>query len=161
MEQEKLKREIKRKALLRLEEAARTQEDFEEIVRLWDHLDANRERKERAHEIGRDAVPLEWGASKEDAYCICASSVAWQQMMRGDLLEMIFDSPEAFQQLVEDADVFEAIQGLSVRHKELLYLHMVRLYTCEEIAAMKGLTDRNIRKVRVSMMKKIRAALSQ
>ncbi|MCM1568488.1 MAG: hypothetical protein NC081_03460 [Roseburia sp.] len=31
-------------------------------IKWWDKLDANRERKEREHEIGRSAVPLECAA---------------------------------------------------------------------------------------------------
>ena len=43
----KLKRELRAEAMTRLEEAARTEKDFENVVACWDKLDANRERKER------------------------------------------------------------------------------------------------------------------
>ena len=59
----KLKRELEQEALARLEDSARTEEDFENVVTWWNRLDANRERKERYHEIGRSDVPLEWGMS--------------------------------------------------------------------------------------------------
>ena len=49
----KLKRELEREALSRLEDAARTEEDFQNVITWWNRLDANRERKERYHEIGR------------------------------------------------------------------------------------------------------------
>ncbi len=55
----KLKRELRREALTRLEDAARSQSDFEEIIAWWDKLDENRERRERDHEISRGDVPLE------------------------------------------------------------------------------------------------------
>ena len=45
--QKKLKRELRQEALIRLEEAARSQRDFEEVVAWWDKLDENRERRER------------------------------------------------------------------------------------------------------------------
>ena len=57
-----LHREARALAVRRIEESARTEEDFKEVIRWWDRLDANRERKERDHETGRSAVPLEWGA---------------------------------------------------------------------------------------------------
>ena len=38
------------------EDAARSVSDFEEVVKQWDHLDDNRERKERYHEIGRENI---------------------------------------------------------------------------------------------------------
>ena len=60
-----LHREARALALSRLEDAARTLEDFNEIIDWWDKLDANRERMERAHEIGRtDEELLTWGASE-------------------------------------------------------------------------------------------------
>ena len=58
-ERKKLKRELRAEALARLEDAARTQKDFENVIAWWDKLDANRERRERYHELSRsgDDVP--------------------------------------------------------------------------------------------------------
>ncbi len=55
-----LHREARALAIRRIEESARTEADFENVLYWWDKLDANRERKERDHETGRSAVPLEW-----------------------------------------------------------------------------------------------------
>ena len=44
--QKKLKRELRQEALTRLEEAARSQQDYKEVVAWWDKLDENRERRE-------------------------------------------------------------------------------------------------------------------
>lgn len=51
-----LKRELRAIALKRLEDSARTVSDFEEVIKEWDHLDDNRERKELYHEIGRENI---------------------------------------------------------------------------------------------------------
>ena len=51
-----LKRNIRAIALKRMEDAARSISDFEEVIKQWDHLDDNRERKERYHEIGRENI---------------------------------------------------------------------------------------------------------
>lgn len=59
-----LKRELRAQALLRLEDGARTEEDFKEVIKQWDHLDDNRERKERYHEIGREMNRLTEDAPK-------------------------------------------------------------------------------------------------
>ena len=40
-------------AIRRIEESVRTEEDFKEVIRWWDKLGTNRERKERDHETGR------------------------------------------------------------------------------------------------------------
>ncbi len=62
-ERKQLKRDVEAEALKRLEDAARTVEDFNNVVAWWDRLDANRERKERYHEISRsgDALPIDFG----------------------------------------------------------------------------------------------------
>ena len=54
-----LHREARALALRRIEESARTEEDFREVIRWWDKLDSNRERRERDHEKGRSDIPLE------------------------------------------------------------------------------------------------------
>ncbi len=51
--QTQLKREIRLEALAILEETARTEEEFAAIIAEWDSLDANRERRERYHEVKR------------------------------------------------------------------------------------------------------------
>lgn len=65
-----LKRELREQALKRLEDSARTLRDYENLVAWYDRLDANRQRKERYHELFRsgDDVPLDYGAS-EDTLC--------------------------------------------------------------------------------------------
>ena len=48
--EKRLKRELRAEALRRLEDAARTEADFDVVVKEWDRLDRNRERRERDHE---------------------------------------------------------------------------------------------------------------
>lgn len=79
-----LKRELRAQALLRMEDGARTEEDFKEVIAQWDHLDDNRERKERYHEIGREMVRLTDDAPKDPLiipYPIYHTY--WRQMMKG------------------------------------------------------------------------------
>ena len=63
----KLKRDLEREALIRLETAARTPADYQYIVSWWDRLDANRERRERYREVLRsnDTLPLETGEAPD------------------------------------------------------------------------------------------------
>ena len=69
-ERKKLKREIQAEALARLESAARTVSDFENIIAWWDRLDANRERRERYHELSRsgDDIPFDYGVSINELF---------------------------------------------------------------------------------------------
>lgn len=48
-ERKKLKRELEREALTRLEEAAKTQDDFQNVTYIWNRLDSNRKRMSIGH----------------------------------------------------------------------------------------------------------------
>ena len=92
----RLKRDLEREALLRLEEAARTSADFQYILSWWDRLDANRERRERYHEILRsgDVLPLETGRADDGAvFPAAVNPVLDRQLHRGHFLDMIFYCP--------------------------------------------------------------------
>ena len=62
-------------------------------------------------------------------------------------------------QLIEDADISIAVRDLKDDHKEILYYLIFRLYPCEKIAEIRNQSDRNIRKVRATLLKKLRKAL--
>lgn len=69
-EHKKLKRELRAEARVRLEDSARTQRAFENVIAWWDRLDANRERRERYHELSRsgDDVPLDYVTSANELF---------------------------------------------------------------------------------------------
>lgn len=161
-ERKKLKRELRAEALARLEDAARTQRDFENVIAWWDKLDANRERRERYHELYRsgDDVPLDYGAS-EDALCFpdTLNDVLTRQERKGDFIDSIFYCPYDIHELVTDADMSVILRELNEDHKFLLFLSALWQYSSVKIAAIRGQSDRNIRKVRNTMLKKIRKKL--
>ena len=158
----KLKRELEREALSRLEDAARTEEDFQNVVTWWNRLDANRERKERYHEIGRSDVPLEWGMSPDEIVIPAPiQHVYRKQIQKGDFLDAVFNCPFEMHELVTDADISRAIFALKDVQKELLYQLAIRGYSCQIIAAFRKQTDRNIRKIRDTMLRKLRKSYIQ
>ena len=161
-ERKKLKRELRAEALARLEDAARTQRDFENVIAWWDKLDANRERRERYHELYRsgDDVPLDYGAS-EDALCFpdTLNDVLTRQERKGDFIDSIFYCPYDIHEIVTDADMSVILRELNEDHKFLLFLSALWQYSSVKIAAIRGQSDRNIRKVRNTMLKKIRKKL--
>ena len=53
----------------------------------------------------------------------------------------------------------DILQGLTEDHKFLLFLCALRQYSSIKIASIRGQTDRNIRKVRGTMLKKIHKKL--
>lgn len=152
-----LHREARALAIQRIEESARTEADFENVLYWWDKLDANRERKERDHEIGRSTVPLEWGT--DEWYLSTRPSydmILRRLMLAGDFLDFIFDSPETLHELVTDIDLSEILQELKPHLKNMLYYLFLRDYSTAEYAESIGQTDRNIRGIRETALKKIR-----
>lgn len=152
-----LHREARALALRRIEESARTEEDFREVIRWWDKLDCNRERKERDHEKGRSDVPLEWGAdgqypSDRPSY----DTVLKRLMLAGDFLDFIFDRPETLHELVADEDLATIIKELKPHLKNMLYYLFLHDYSALEYAESIGQSDRNIRGIRNTALKKIR-----
>ena len=161
-ERKKLKRELRAAALARLEDAARTQRDFEKVIAWWDKLDANRERRERYHELSRsgDDVPLDYGASANELlFPDTLNDVLEKQIRKGDFIDSIFYCPYDIHELVTEEYLSEILLELKEDHKELLFLWAVRLFSSTRIAAIRQQSDRNIRKVRNTMMKKIRKEL--
>ena len=156
----KLRRELRDEALTRLEDSARTLDDFQQIIREWDKLDANRERRERYHEVLRsgDDVPLDYGAAQSGQHFPADSALTWQIQL-GDFLDAIFYCPFEIHELVADAGISAILEGLTNDQKELLFLWAVRLYSAPRIAAIRGQSDRNIRKVRNTMLKQIHTKL--
>ncbi|MDO4568681.1 MAG: hypothetical protein Q4B99_06975 [Clostridia bacterium] len=155
----KLKRELRLQSLRRLEDAARTPRDFENIIVLWNKQDTNRERKERYHELMRsgDDIPLDYGASVDELYFPdTLSDVLEKQIRKGDFLDAIFYCPYEIHELVTEEYLSRILRALAETHKELLFLSAVRLFSVKRIAAIRGQTDRNIRKGRALMLQKIR-----
>ena len=156
-----LHREARALALRRIEESARTEEDFKEVIQWWDRLDANRERKERDHETGRSTVPLEWDAdefyvSDKPSY----DMVLRRLLLAGDFLDFIFDRPETIHELVTDTDLSKILKELKPHLKNMLYYLFLRDYSTLEYAESIRQSDRNIRGIRETALKKIRKLYS-
>ena len=151
-----LKRELRAIALKRLEDGARTVSDFEEVIKEWDHLDSNRERKERYHEIGRENLD-----SKKDVAPLAIIIPApinhayWRQLMKGDFIDIISNCPYEMHNSLSDEDYSKIIYDLKDDHKELIYLLYLRDFTTNKLAALRNQSDRNIRGVRSTILGQI------
>ncbi len=157
-----LMRELQAQALKRLEDSARTLKDYENLIAWYDRLDANRERRERYHEISRsgDDIPLDYGAIKDGLYFPdTLNDVLEKQIRNGDFIDAIFFCPYDIHELVTEQYMSDILRELSEDNKFLLFLFAIRQYSSTRIAAIRGQTDRNIRKVRGTMLKKIRKKL--
>ena len=153
---------MEREALLRIENAARTTDDFKKVIAWWNRLDSNRERKERYHEISRSGldIPLDYGA-KLDGEIIPydVNDVLIKQIRKGDYIDAIFHCPFELNELVTDGDLSKILDKLSDDHKEIIFNTIVRNMSTKALGDVRGQTDRNIRKVRATAIKKIHKSL--
>ena len=154
-----LKRDLKAAALERLEQAAKTPEDFKAIIKWWDNLDENRERKERYWEICRnnEDFPLEWHeASWGTVFPKNLNTYEDKQIRKGDFIDVIFDNPYEIHELVTEEYLSKILKGLSNDYKEILYLLAVKGYSTKEAEKILGKSDRAIRYNRATFLKNIR-----
>ena len=152
-------RDIKAAALDRLEQAAKTPEDFKAIIKRWDNLDENRERKERYWEICRnnEDFPLEWcEASWGTVFPKNLNTITAKQIRNGDFIDVIFDNPYDIHELVTEDYLCKILKGLKDEHKELLYLLAIKGYSTKEIEKIQGKSDRAVRYMRETVFNKIR-----
>ena len=62
-------------------------------------------------------------------------------------------------ELVEDIDIAQSIHELKDVHKEVFYYSAIRQYSNQRIARIRNQTDRNIPKVKNTILKKLRKKL--
>ncbi|MBQ8935086.1 MAG: sigma-70 family RNA polymerase sigma factor [Oscillospiraceae bacterium] len=155
-----LMRDLRRIAQQRLEESARTQEDFIAVVALWDKLDVNRERRERYHEVSRGNVPLEYEAAPDGLiFPALHDPMQFRAIQSGNLEDVVFDCPFEMHHLVADPGIVQAIAALKDEHKEILFYYGLHLLSTAAIGQIRCQTQRNIRKVRATLIRKIQARL--
>lgn len=155
-----LKRELKRAALDRLENAARTPEEFKKVIAEWDKLASNEARRLRDHEISRGDVPLEYGRAMDGAVFPASFMEPRQrQLMSGNFIDLIHDCPFELHELTADAALSGMLRRLRDDHKEIFYWHFIRQLSCAEVGRIRGQCDRNIRKTRAVIVRKLQKEL--
>ena len=96
------------------------------MIREWDLLDSNRERKERYHEIGRENLD-----SKKDVAPLAIVIPApinhayWRQLMKGDYIDIISNCPFEMHNSLSDED-YSKIRATEISVVSAL-LFLVRL----------------------------------
>ena len=132
-------------------------QDFRNIHATWDKLDANRERRERYHELLRGDVPIDYQVD----YLTATIIPHWhddpmeRQLQRGYFLDYFYDCPYEMYDLTGKEYLRQIIKGLKEEHKEIFYFLFLRQFSPQYLALMRGQTDRNIRKVRDTVLRKI------
>ena len=125
---------------------------------MWDKLDANRERRERDHEILLGDTPVDRVIEYSQATVIprWRNDPTERQLQSGNFLDYLFDCPYEMHDLLSREYMRKAVYSLKEDHKELLFFLYLRLYSPQRLALIRDQTDRNIRKVRDVALRKLR-----
>ena len=101
-------------------------------------------------------MPLEYKATYDGmVFPLHLNNPMKKQAQRGDFIEWLFDCPFEMDELVYPP-FSRFIRRLSDEHKEILFFHYLHRYSTVELGAMRGQSDRNIRKVRTTILKHLR-----
>lgn len=126
------------------------------VIGEWDKLDRNRERRERDYENLRGDLPLDYQTvSEPELIPRWMNHPTYRQIMAGNFLDILFDCPYEMHKLTTDPFISWMVQNLSDDHKEVLYFLSLRLWSTVWLAAARGQSDRNIRKLRKTIHKNL------
>lgn len=154
----KLVRDMKAEALLRMESAARSEKEFAAVQQVWDDRDESRERWERLHEVLQGDAPPETVIDYANAVVVplWLNDPTFRQLQQGNVLDYLFDCPYEMHDLTSRAYLRKIIEGTKEEHREILFFLYLRLFSPQRVAALRGQSDRNIRKGRDVAIRKLR-----
>ena len=132
-----------RESIARIEEAARTDKEFEELIDLWDELGKKIQEAFEKTVWSTDSEQFNWHLF----------SVSMQQK---DILYMLFHCICQMHNLIEDDDLSRLFENATDKQKEVFFLRFIRGCTPQKIAACLDVTDRNVRDLINKMMANIR-----
>ena len=142
--QELLIQKLKIEGLNRLEEAARTEDDFNFLIKRWDELQGRRERKDnREKGILLSNEMFDW------------SIFEGEKKMRGedDILSMIFCCPCQMHELMDDPDLSRLMNKATDKQKAVFFPMFFKecknpqIAKAVQIAICHEMTERNVRKL--------------
>ena len=152
-----LQKEARREAVIRIEDSARTVAEYDRVTILWDCLDIIKGwRLDKAVPKRTELLTDSEYARSETVIPAPIKHEWWRQLLGGNFLDVVYDCPHEIHDLTSSRPVYDLVKPLDENRKEILYYSAIRLWSPQRIAAMRGQTDRNIRKVYNKMMDEIR-----
>jgi len=148
-----LQKEARRVAVARIENSARTVAEYDKVTILWDCLGRIESWRLAKAEPLRTELLTDGEFYKSEV--IIPSLIKhewWRQLIVGKFLDVIFDCPHEVHELTSSTPIYDIVKPLEEKQKEILYYLAIRLWTPQRLAAMRGQTDRNIRKVYAKMI---------
>lgn len=131
--------------------------DWKALLQEMDNEERNNNRRHKAH---RDDVDTTL-ADRQTAEAESISGAKMRKLSQSeDWADLIFSRrAEDLHELVTDEVVSGAIRNLTLPQKEILFLNVIHRFKTSEIAAMRGVSERNIRKIRQRALESIRKFL--
>ena len=137
-----------RGAIERLEEAARTAQEFAEVVELLDKLEARVQAAYEKTVWSTDSRQFSWNL-------FSAKSSEKSQ----DILQTLFTCICQMHNLVEDDELSILIEKAPYKQKVVFFFRFIRGCSPQKIASCLGVTDRNVRDMTAKMLTKIQNGL--
>ena len=151
---------VREEALRRLELSARTAAEFQSVVSWYDREEQSRMRRERRYESLRGDTPVEYLAPADgDIVPHSMSCPTFRQLCRGEFDDLLCNCLFRMHDLTDRTHLRQIVMDLKQDHKEILYFLGVRLYSTQQLALLREQTERNIRKVRGTVQRKIHKKL--
>ena len=155
-----LMRESRAVAIANIEDAARTTDDYKLVNAIWDERERIEQWRIDKHE-NQSSNPLMENEQPQTVIPQPLGHIYWRQLLAGNFLDAIYDCPHEIHEMTANRPVYDIAKGLDDNRKEILYYWAIRLWSPQQIAAFRGQTDRNIRKVYNKMISEIRLKLAR
>ncbi len=151
---------VHEEALRRLELSARTAAEFQSVVSWYDREEQSRMRRERRYESLRGDTPVEYLAPAEGSIVPHSMSCpTFRQICRGEFDDLLCNCLFRMHDLTDRDHLRQIVMNLKQDHKEILFFLGIRLYSPHQLALLREQTERNIRKVRGTVQRKIHRKL--
>ena len=151
---------VREEALRRLELSARTAAEFQSVVSWYDREEQSRMRRERRYESLRGDTPVEYLVPDEGGIVPHSMSCpTFRQICRGEFDDLLCNCLFRMHDLTDRDHLRQIVMNLKQDHKEILYFLGIRLYSPQQLALLREQTERNIRKVRGTVQRKIHKKL--
>ena len=131
----------------RLADAARTVDEFAEVVTWFDVLDEHKQEAYNKTMKQFDGDVFEW---------LCYRNT---RLYEGDILPLLFTCVCKMHNLIEDDEISELMNKATDKQKHIFFLRVFRGCSPQQIAACLDMTDRNVRDMTNKMVAKIQKNL--
>lgn len=138
----------------------KTVESKESWKTVLDELNSELRNNDRKHDEHRDDMDTTIVDRQPKENEIIPGAKMLKLSSDKDWIDMIYSrKPEDLQELVTDEAISKAIKGLTLPQKEVLFWNVIYCFKTSEIAAARGVSERNIRKIRQRALKNIHKVL--